>query len=118
MKRKFFEIARKAAYNSDYDQHKMGAVIARGNKLISIGFNKKRTHPLSRGRFNNIHCELSAIINAQGDTRGAEIYIYRETKQGQKAMARPCPHCQNLIREFGLKVSYYTVDNGYAQESF
>lgn len=118
MKAKFFALAKKLAESSDYEQHPMGAVIARGNKLISVGCNKKRTHPLSQSRFQNTHAELSAIINARGDTRGAEIYIYRETKQGQMAMARPCPHCQTLIREFGLKVSYYSSEGGFVKESF
>lgn len=118
MKPKFFNLAKKLAESSDYEQHPMGAVIARGNKLISVGFNRKRTHPLSKTRFANIHSELSAIINARGDTKGAEIYIYRETKDGKPALARPCIHCQALIREFGLKVSYYTSESGYVKESF
>jgi len=118
VKAKFFNLAKKLAESSDYEQHPMGAVIARGNKLISVGFNRKRTHPMSKTRFKNMHCELAAIIAARGDTKGAEIYIYRETRAGIPALARPCEHCQSLIREFGLKVTYYTSESGYVKEIF
>jgi deoxycytidylate deaminase len=118
MKSKFFTLARKLAQSSDYEQHPMGAVIARGNKLISVGFNRKRTHPMSKTRFANTHAELAAIINARGDLRGAEIYIYRETRNGELAMARPCEHCQQLIRDFGIRTSYYSTEKGYVEESF
>lgn len=117
MKKKFFELAKKLSYKSDYESHRLGAVITRGSDIVGIGFNKKKTHPLSTTRFNNIHAELSAIINSGiEDLSGCSIYVYRETKQKQIALARPCEHCVKMLKQVGISKVFYTTDNGYQQE--
>ncbi len=117
MKKRFFEIAKRAAEHSDYSQHKMGAVITRGNKIISIGFNAHKTHPKSTNKYNKAtHAEFSAILKARESLEGASIYIYRETRNGVKGMARPCPGCQKLLLACGIKTWYYSIDNDYKEE--
>lgn len=117
MKSKFFNLARKLSYKSDYHSHRLGAVIVRGGDIIGVGFNKRKTHPMSKTRFNNIHAELSAVLNSGLETlHGCDIYIYRETKLGQVALARPCAHCAEMLRQLSISNVYYTTDTGYAQE--
>lgn len=118
MKTKYFNLAKKLSYKSDYLAHQLGAVIVRGNELIGIGFNKRKTHPLSKTRFNNIHAELSAIINSgEENLNGATIYVYRETKDGELAASRPCVHCLQLLRNVNIRKVYYTTPFGYAEET-
>ena len=47
-----------------------------------------------------------------------KLYIYREFKDGTKALAKPCASCQRLIKELGIKKIYYTTNDGYIQEIF
>lgn len=117
MKSRYFNLAKKLSYKSDYHSHRLGAVVVRGNEIIGVGFNKKKTHPLSETRFNNIHAELSAILSTGlDDLNGCSVYVYRETRQGQPAMARPCEHCIKLLKQLSVSKIYYTVDNGFSQE--
>jgi deoxycytidylate deaminase len=114
---KFFNLAKKLSYKSDYYAHRLGAVVTCGNEILGIGFNKKKTHPLSETRFNNIHAELSAILNSgEEDLSGCSIYVYRETKHGTLAMARPCEHCMKLLRQLNISKIYYSTETGYAKE--
>lgn len=47
-----------------------------------------------------------------------EIYVYRETKDGRKALARPCKACTQALRDLGIKKVCYTTDDGYCEERF
>lgn len=111
---KFFNLAKRLARYSDYETHKLGAVIIQGNRIRGVGFNKKRTHPKSTTRFQNLHAELAAVLNSRSDDlSGCDIYVYREKKDGCLGMSRPCPHCYNLLTSLNINKIYYTVDNGY-----
>ena len=113
MKTKFFDLAEKVSKNSDHPHHKMGAVVARGNKLISVAHNQYRTHPKSNTTYKYVHAEMRAILNARGDTKGADIYVFRKNKLGELAIAKPCEHCMELIAEAGIKNIFYTDTNSY-----
>lgn len=92
-------------------------MVVRANEIIGVGFNKKKTHPLSQTRFNNIHAELSAVINAaREDLSDCSIYVYRETKNGKMAMARPCVHCMELLRRMNLGRIFYSTESGFVEE--
>lgn len=117
MRTKFFNLAKKLSYKSDYYAHRLGAVVVRGNEIIGVGFNKKKTHPLSETRFNNIHAELSAILNSgEENLEGCSIYVYRETKHGSPAMARPCEHCIKLLKQVNISKIYYSTERGFTKE--
>lgn len=116
MKPKFFGIARKLSLKSDY-HHKIGAVIVKKNRIVGLGFNKPfKTNPNSNNPFKTIHAELDAILDAdQDDLRGSTIYVFREYKDGTLACAKPCQHCQELIKRFEIKRVCYT-DKGTFKE--
>jgi deoxycytidylate deaminase len=117
MKMKFFNLAKRLSYKSDYHTHRLGAVIVRNNDVVGIGFNKRKTHPLSKTRFNNIHAELSAILNAGLESlEGCDIYVYRETRHGETAIARPCLHCLEMLKSLSVSRMYYTTGNGFSEE--
>ena len=47
-----------------------------------------------------------------------EIYVYRETKGGRKALAKPCAACTKALRDLGIKKVCYTTNDGYCEERY
>lgn len=109
---KFLDLAKKLSYKSSY-HHKIGAVVAKKNKIISLGFNKpNKTHPASPNRFKTYHAEFDAIIGIdKKDLVGSTIYIFREHKNGNLASAKPCSDCAALIAHCGIKKVVYSDYN-------
>ena len=116
MNTKFFDIAKQLAQLSDHKQHKMGVVITRGNKIVSKGYNKVKTHPKSANFCKTIHAEFDAVMKARSDLEGSVIYIYRERKNGDLGMARPCEFCQKLLMSEGITTWCYSTEGGYKKE--
>ena len=111
MKIRFFELARRLSKHSDHYQHKLGCVIVRKNKILSVGFNKLSTHPKSPHAYHSLHAEISALIGlSYEDLRYCVAYVYRETKDGKTALARPCPSCERALKLAGIRGVYYTTN--------
>ncbi len=114
---KFFKVCKKVAIYSDHHQHKIGAVIVKRNKILSTGFNKLKTHPLSPHPFRSCHAEFVAISFLSSEQlKGSTIFVYRETKQGELANSRPCSYCYSLIKSKGIKKIVYTHEDGVKEE--
>lgn len=110
-----FRIASRQAKHSPHVQHKLGAVIVKGGRILSTGFNSIRPSSLLGTR--TLHAEAAAILQLMKQRRlhdlaGADIYVTRYTKGGAVGMARPCDHCRNLIRSVGIRRIHYTTDHG------
>jgi len=94
----------------------VGAVITNKGRVVSVGRNKNKSHPLFANGSNGIytiHAEVAAILAAKRKClRGAKIWVYRETRDGKPALARPCKEvCLPLILECGIKEIIYTVSS-------
>jgi deoxycytidylate deaminase len=91
---------------------KVGAVIVK-KKPIGVGFNKCKSHPkYTNDTSKSIHAEISALINCKDNNiEGGSIYVYRETKRGVPALARPCKNCMLQLKKRGIKKVFYTVSN-------
>ena len=120
---KFFKPAIKALKKADHHTFKIGAAVFYKKYLISIGSNSVfKTHPLMRqyDEHKTIHAEVAAIIQAAKyrDLSNCHLVVYRELKNGNPALARPCEVCQAIMHSFGIKEVYYTTDKGWAREFF
>ena len=113
---KFFDLAKKISKLSNHGHHKLGSVIVRGSKIVSVGTNKIKTHPRSPHIFGSLHAEAAAILLSKQDLSGCEIYVYRETKAGVPAMSRPCIYCFPFIKEAGIKKVHYSINGSYKTE--
>lgn len=106
------EIAKKVSKNSKF-RYKVGAVIFNGGKIIAIGNNSTKTNPkLSRiFRHATLHAECDAILHCTNPhkLKGSNIFIVRETKDGNPAMARPCDMCITMMYEHKIKIAYWTI---------
>ena len=105
---------------AEKSQHRfpIGAIIAIGSRILSLGINKYRTHPQQINHHTNevggsIHAELDAIISCQ-NTKDATIYIARLLSNGDAGLAKPCKICQKIIESCGIKKVVYTTRDGIA----
>lgn len=127
--RAYFNIAKEVSKLSDSPRVQIGACAVYKHKVISTGCNSMRTSPLQKKynqyRFtaetsHTCHAELaclkSLIDRKDIDFKNVELYIYREYKNGNLALARPCISCMELIKQLGIKHIYFTGDQSYVSE--
>ena len=125
----YFAAAKAIAQLSDFPRIKIGAVAVAGHHIISSGFNMRKTDTLQKQynvyRFSEdtphcLHAEISClkplIKRKDIDFKNVELYIYREYKNGELALARPCESCFQLIRDLGIRNIYYTGNHSYISE--
>ena len=103
------------AKKSKHKQHRMGAVIVKGGRIISFGHNKLR--PSKELKTETIHAEEDAVLNAIKASGfqhlpGSKIYITRYTKGGKIGLSLPCSRCSALLSSVGVSRVYYTNDDG------
>lgn len=137
MRKEFFKAAKSCAELSDYigaSDVKIGAVAVFRRTIIARGHNQNKTHPLQERyniyRYNTrgnhyypskMHAEIELISKIRYldiNFSEVEIYVYRETKDGKKALAKPCLACETALRELGIKRVYYTGNNSYISEIY
>lgn len=93
----------------------MVAAYIQGGTII-LSSNIFKSHPDSRARENRIHAE-HAVLRHVEDGAGGRLFVFRATASGQPAMARPCEHCMNLIREKRIRKIWYSTSDGYVKET-
>lgn len=108
---RWLDLAVKVAETSTYDRYRMGAVIVRGNRVLSLGTNRLQNSPHIAGHHPlcSQHAEEKAL-SLCGNTRGATMYIGRLTPAGNIGLARPCERCTTQIETSGIKNVYWTGD--------
>lgn len=102
---------------SDYHPYKIGAVIFKGNRIFSSGYNSTRfcgkIHPKYKHYDNALHAEQQAILNCPVDKRkGSSILVLRSNPSGKMSMAKPCEMCSAFIDYVGIKNVYYSNRKG------
>ena len=128
-----FAEARRQALESDFARQRVGCVIVCGNRLLAAAHNSERTHTAQK-KYNafrdldqshesvepKVHAEISALSKsryADVDWGKAEVYVWRETKDGKKCgLARPCAGCMAALRERGIRRVYYTGNDSLVYE--
>lgn len=92
---------------------KHGCVIVQGGSVIATAHNKRRHHdyygwiPEDKCSF---HAEVVAIRRTKADLSDATIYVARINKGGKQRYSAPCPNCQKVIEQAGIRKVIYTVD--------
>ena len=113
-----FRIAEKQALKSPFLKHRVGAVIMKGNRVLSTGFNSIGYSKHSKRPTR--HAEAAAICKLlskkkMGCLAGAHLYVTRYTFSGTISCSKPCPCCENLIRSVGISTVFYTDFSGQVQ---
>jgi deoxycytidylate deaminase len=92
---------------------RLGAVLVYKNSIVAVGTNSYKTHPLmaERTAWPFLHAEQHAIIRAGVDNcEGLDLYIARVLKNNTLALSKPCGVCAELIRDVGIKRTFYSTD--------
>lgn len=120
-----YETAREMAMGNDYQFH-IAALLWRNGKLVSIGVCSAQQSKQAQRFYDPsqmgqeypytcmdacLHAEMDAI--RRGCKPGDRIEVIRWTKDGQRAMAKPCVHCQAKIRAKSLICRYTGMDGSW-----
>ena len=94
----------------------MGAIVFRKKKIISAGYNiaYKPIHPSELPmRFRkfptSVHAEVSALLAAKCNVRGASIIIVRINNKNKLLNSFPCPFCMMYLKHVGIRRVFYST---------
>lgn len=109
------KIAQRKAYESTFKRARIGSVITKGGRVIATGINQtRRSKKAARSMYESLHAEEAAILRVLRKPdglkllAGSTIYVTRILKNGETALAKPCPSCQALINSVGIKKIIHT----------
>jgi deoxycytidylate deaminase len=112
---------------------RIAASVVRKGKVISYGYNHKKSHPFQAKFCKNthavfFHAEVHAIKNALqiidvDDLSKCELYIVRakrdkNNKKWITGLSKPCSGCQKCIDLFELKNIYYSKEKEIQNETY
>jgi hypothetical protein len=95
------------------------SIIALDNRVLSIGTNKRKTHPMAMKygyRNCELHSELDALLKVPQYLRSEDLKLinFRFGPKGDMKLSKPCakclPWCINTFAEI-----YYSIPNGLVQ---
>ncbi len=108
---------------------KLAAAVVIKNEIVSIGFNRRKSHPFQAQFQSNdkqiyLHAETDAINRAlkyitKEELKKATLYVARvkyrdnKTKRAIWAESKPCSGCQKAIHSHGIKAVVHTCSEGY-----
>ena len=132
----YLDIAAECAKSATYSgpsRVQLGCVAVYHGTVLAKGCNLDKTHT-TQDRYNylrydanresryypsKVHSEISVLSRIKYldiDFSKVTLFIAREYKNGNPAMARPCLSCLAAAHETGIRTICYTTDNGYAIE--
>ena len=108
------EKAIEAAKQSEHAS-KHGAVIFKGKRIYSIGYNQpsrsvKSLSPKAAKWSTSIHAEVSAILNAKRNIEKLDLLVIRVNNRNQLLLSKPCGHCLAYLNYCGIRDIYYSTD--------
>lgn len=99
-------------------KHQLTAIIRnKRGQILSVGRNSYvKTHPImQKAAFATgskerlfLHAEAAALLRCKDWSKAFSIEIFRFTKDGLPALAKPCPCCQYLISQTAIKKVIHT----------
>ena len=94
-------LAKKVLRMSTHPRYKIGAVLVKGGRVISLGVNKIGSHKRfitpHRNNYSH-HAEVDAILNiSKESSRGATLVVAGQTASGSLINVKPCYTCSKLL---------------------
>jgi deoxycytidylate deaminase len=93
------------------------ALIYVGGSLVSTGFNKEKANSFMMAFAHHefvqsVHAECDAILRVRKkiDLTGSRIYVAKLGRNGNVGNSKPCPMCELVLRRYGIKRVYFTLD--------
>jgi tRNA(Arg) A34 adenosine deaminase TadA len=94
------------------------AFLVKKNKIVKIGWNRKRTHPeISKHPYHDgyvgTHAELDVILKSGlEDLNDHSMIVLRVDRKGRLANSKPCPGCLSLLKSYNVKEVFYSDTDG------
>jgi tRNA(Arg) A34 adenosine deaminase TadA len=109
-------------------EHKLAAVIIKGNKIISKPSNNTSFIMIKNINTGSLHAEVNAIIKYFGKSfyfyknnvffpeeykkkKKIDLVVIRINKNGDLCNARPCYKCLNLMKLVNINKVYYSISS-------
>lgn len=98
------------------------AFLVKKNKIIKIGWNKKRTHPkIAKHPYHEgyvgTHAELDVILKSGLDSlNNHSMIILRVDRKGRLANSKPCSGCLSLIESYNVDEVFYSNVEGKVEK--
>lgn len=110
--KKAIEVAEKSTF-----KYQLAAVVFKGKRIISYGENSIRSTRRVHNKYKNYETTLHAEQNAlslcdKNFTQGLNILVIRLNKNGGLAYAEPCEMCMKMIKHYGIKHVYFSLNDG------
>ena len=106
----------KIAYTST-ERQRHGCVIVKGGRVISVGVNTFRNHPLfvsDPNRNSSYHAEINAMRGVE--VKGATVYVARISRNDSPVLSAPCIFCMHSIMKAGAKRIVWTTNTNEPEE--
>jgi len=115
-KKRYIELCKRVAENSESSDYRHGAVLVKGSTVLNVA-NNKNVHARFGKRFRKRDCghathhaELGCILGLdKSKTSGATVYVVRVNKQGVYRLSKPCPMCHEILKFCGVRKVVYTA---------
>jgi tRNA(Arg) A34 adenosine deaminase TadA len=94
------------------------AFLVKKNKIVKIGWNRKRTHPeISKHPYHDgyvgTHAELDVILKSGlEDLNDHSMIVLRVDRKGRLANSKPCPGCLSLLKSYNVDEVFYSDTEG------
>jgi hypothetical protein len=94
------------------------AFLVKKNKIVKIGWNKKRTHPkIAKHPYHDgyvgTHAELDVILKSGlEDLNDHSMIVLRVDRKGRLANSKPCTGCLSLLKSYNLSEVFYSDTEG------
>lgn len=110
-----YDLALAYPYDPSLD-YRLCAVIVRGGRVLSTGYNQRTCNGLTQRYRVTDHCctthaEVDAIVSRRKKIRfeGAKIYIVRLRHDGSVGNAKPCAMCHRILYNYGIRKAFFTT---------
>jgi len=92
-----------------------GAVIAVGKRVLAVGVNSFRSHPMhvtDPKREASFHAEVAVLRQLNYDVRDGRsvLFVARVNRLGEPMLSMPCPECRIAIAKAGVGKVVFTVN--------
>jgi len=89
-------------------------------RMLSLGVNKTKTHPLSfqlsgLQHKKYLHAEVDCLKNIEDNLRKCTLYVVRADRNGELAQSKPCKFCSAYIKEKGVGRVVHTINGGVCE---
>jgi deoxycytidylate deaminase len=94
-----------------------GAVVAVGKRVLAVGVNTSRSHPLACTHPQTesaFHAEVAVLRQLRNvDLSRATVFVGRLMRDGSPGLSKPCNYCQGAIDQAGVRHVVWTTNEGY-----